>query len=580
MPDGQQPLRVRFGDYELDEARNELRRGGSRVELQPKPLQLLLYLVRERDRFVPKDELLETLWLDAIVTDASLANALSQVRQALGDDGTTQRVIRTLKGHGYRFVRDIQELPTTARSEYTAEASSAPIRSLAVLPLENLSGRPEQEYVADGMTEALIGELAKLRSLNVISRTSVMRYKQSDKSLPEIARDLGVEGVIEGTVILEADRVRVTTQLIDARSDTHIWSGRYDRELEGVLALYADLARVVAEQIALELTPEEQTALTAPRPVNPPAYDAYLRGLQLKGPVNLGADWVSEARAQFERAVELDPDFAEAWAMLASVYDAHALGSPRDPTALQKARKAAERALALDDHLGQAHAALGFIRRHYDWDFAGARCAFERGLQVSPNDPFVLNGYAWSLLWDGRTEEALSVSARLLRVAPLDLTWRSQRVKLFYFARRYERALEEADRVRELDADFIDDSEAPAHFMLGRFEEAHRAWMGSGRQREVRERGWTKGGWEGSVRAWLEAAKMDDHSPFAIAALHTLLGESDDAFAWLERAYCEREPIMVVHLPISPLLDPLRLDPRFRDLLRRIGLPESWRESS
>ncbi len=257
MPDGQQPLRVRFGDYELDEARNELRRGGSRVELQPKPLQLLLYLVRERDRFVPKDELLETLWPDAIVTDASLANALSQVRQALGDDGTTQRVIRTLKGHGYSFVRDVQKLPTTARSEYAADASLAPIRSLAVLPLENLSGRPEQEYVADGMTEALIGELAKLRSLNVISRTSVMRYRQSGKSLPEIARDLGVEGVIEGTVTLEADRVRVTTQLIDARSDTHVWSDRYDRELKGVLTLYADLARVVAEQIALELTPQE-----------------------------------------------------------------------------------------------------------------------------------------------------------------------------------------------------------------------------------------------------------------------------------------------------------------------------------
>ena len=240
------------------------------------------------------------------------------------------------------------------------------IRSLAVLPLENLSGDPEQEYFADGMTDTLIGDLAKIGGLSVISRTSVMHYKGQRKPLlKEIARELNVEGILEGTVMRAGDRVRISTQLIDARTDQHIWSERYDRELSDVLALQSDVARAVAEQVRLELTPDEQAVLTVSRKVDPRAFDAYLRGLQImdKGPSNIRA-WGPQAIEQFERAVELDPDFAEAWSMLAG---ARALLSNLSfdlsyRNELAKAREAAQRALEIDDRLGQAHTLLGFVQ--------------------------------------------------------------------------------------------------------------------------------------------------------------------------------------------------------------------------
>jgi TolB-like protein len=329
---------------------------------------------------------------------------------------------------------------------------ASPIRSIAVLPLENLSGDPEQEYVADGMTEELIGELAKLRDLRVISRTSVMRYKDTPKSIPEIAAELGVEGALEGTVTREQGRIRVTVQLIDAWTDTHLWADRFDREVSSVLALRSEVARAVAEQLHVELTPEERVALTASRTVDPRAYDAYLRGLWLVGPGSLVRVWGPQAIERFERAVELAPDFAAAYAELARArvaagfyFGLSHLGE------FARAREAAERALELDDRLGAAHAAVGFVHLFYDWDFPEAGRAFGRAVELSPSDPAVLEGHAWYLVFvEGRIADVLDLAERLLRVAPLDLSYRATRMRLFYFAREYERALEEVERIREL----------------------------------------------------------------------------------------------------------------------------------
>jgi adenylate cyclase len=249
--------------------------------------------------------------------------------------------------------------PASARSWWTRGAAElTPIHSIAVLPLENLSRDPEQEYFADGMTEALIGDLAKIGSLTVISRTSIMQYKDARKPLPEIAKELNVAGIIEGTVMRAGDRVRINVQLIDARNDRLLWSDRYDRDLGDILALHGDVARAVAEQVRLELNPEEQAVLTASRTVDPRAYDAYLRGLQLRGPGFSGFSWV-QALEQFERAVELDPGFAEAHVALG---DARVwLGSGMDGRyrgEFPRAREAARRALEIDDRLGAAHALL------------------------------------------------------------------------------------------------------------------------------------------------------------------------------------------------------------------------------
>ena len=464
--------------------------------------------------------------------------------------------------------------------------TDAPIRSIAVLPLDNLSGDPGQEYFADGMTEALIGDLAKIGSLRVISRTSVMHYKGERKLLSEIAQELNVDGIIEGSVTRDGNRVRITAQLIDARDDRHLWSERYDRNLSDVLALQSDVARAVADQVRLELTPEERVALTARRPVDPRAYDAYLRGLQLRGPTHLVGIWGSRAIAQFERAVELDPNFAEAYAALARArfYLAFTGFNPSFRREFPKAREAAQRALELDDRLSEADHALCRIRLVYDWDFAAAGRAFERGVQLSPSDPFALDGYAWYLLEvEGRTEEALAVSERLSLVAPLDVYFRAEHFRHLLYSRQYERALAAIERVRELAPDFVDLDVGTTYFMLGRLEEAHHAYVAwekrcgapCERSLEARERGWAEGGWERASRAVLEVITgIEGLSPWLIASTFAQIGDTDEAFAWLERGYRERDPLMVL-LKVHPNIDPLRSDPRFDDLLRRIGFPES-----
>jgi TolB-like protein/tetratricopeptide (TPR) repeat protein len=460
--------------------------------------------------------------------------------------------------------------------------SPTPIRSLAVLPLENLSGDPEQEYFADGMTEALIGELARLGALSVISRTSVMQYKDARKPLPEIARELGVEGILEGTVMRSGDRVRIHAQLIDARSDHHLWNERFDRSLSDVLALQADVARAVAQQVRLELTPQEHAQL-ASRPVDPAAYDAYLRGRELVGPWGLVRGWAPAAIAQLERAVELDPGLAEAWAWIANVRMSCGLFclQLRDREQYPKAREAVQRALELDEHMGMAHAVLGSILMQDAWDFAAAEREFERAMELSPGDPTVVTGSAWYLLLTGKSDQGLVLSEQLPRIAPYDLYFRGERFRHLRFARQYDRALEELARVRQVDPTFTDPVLSHLYFALGRLEEAQRAWIAycerCGKRcdpmREAALRGWAEGGWAGSMRAVAELnAAIKGYSPNAIAILYSLAGYTDEAFAWLEEGYRQRDPLMA-NLKGMPSFDPIRSDPRFDDLVRRIGFP-------
>ena len=381
--------------------------------------------------------------------------------------------------------------------------------------------------------------------------------------------------------------MRITAQLIDARSDTHLWSGRYDRELSDVLVLQSDVARAVAKQVRLELTPSEQAALEGSRPVDPQAHDEYLRALHLMGSGGLARVAGGRAIEHLQRAVELDPGFAEGHAQLARghVWLAMYAFSTEKTVDLRKAREAAQRALELDDRQGHAYASLGMVRFVQDWDFPGASPLFERAVELAPSDPYVLESYAHYLSAVGRSEEALGISERLLRIAPLDLHWRARCGYWFFFTRRYDRALEEGLRIKEMDPDFGATYLVlyQVYLSLGRLDDAHRALITYYEKcgppcdmlREALERGWAKDGWEGALRNWLAAvAQIPGFSPFVIGIHYALLGEVDQAFAWLERGYRERDTAMTA-LKMFPRSDPLRSDPRFDDLLRRIGFPES-----
>jgi TolB-like protein/tetratricopeptide (TPR) repeat protein len=474
-------------------------------------------------------------------------------------------------------------LPQEESPDALTEDALTPIRSIAVLPLENLSGDPEQQYFADGMHATLIGDLGKIRALQVISRRSVLRYRDTSKSLPEIARELNVDAIIEGTVIRAADRVRITAALIDARTDRQLWSERYEGELSDVLALHSDVARAVAEQVRIELTPEEQTALAASHIVDPQAYDAYLRGLQIvtSEPHTASQAWAPRVIEHLERAVALDPDFADAWVWLARVRGLLGLGADRRE--LAKAKDAALRAVDLDDQLGLAHTFLGLIRLYHDWDIAGARRALEYAVELSPGDPQVLQSYA-GFLWDvdGRIDDALNMSARAMRLAPFDLNIRQERIFILHQARQYEKGLEEVEQARMLNPHLATQS-APALFQaLGREKEARDAqvvfWDQCGTTcdewRDPAERVWAMGGGhEEYIRLWLESLEkghFEAVAPWLVASFYSEIGETDTAIDLLERGVRERDPLLIVVLRTFPPYDLLRFDPRFQELMRRV----------
>jgi TolB-like protein/class 3 adenylate cyclase len=470
---------------------------------------------------------------------------------------------------------------------YRPAPTLSPIRSLAVLPLDNLSADPEQQYFADGMTDAVISEFAKIGALRVISWTSVKQYRNTQKPLPEIASELDVEGIVEGTVLRAGERVRITLQLIDARNDHHLWAQSYERDLSDVLALQGEVARGVAKQVALELTGDEEARLRTTRKTDPEAHEAYLRGtLHL---AEASALDTYKAIEYFEQAIERDPELAGAWAGLADAYRVLGWGLSELPPAdaAAKIRAAAERALSLDGSLARAHASLGDLIAQYEWRWAEAEEELRRAVDLSPSDPIVNNRYGLYLTAIGRHDEALPLLQTAVDVDPTSLHWRSDKALTLFEARDYERAVEEYLKILEVDPGFFFALMVLpwAYIEQDLNAEAFDAWVAfhraTGRdQRWLNEfqQGYRDAGIRGALRFWLEAdtarAKTEYVDPVWLTTISAYLGETDVAFALLERLHRARSP----HLPQiirSKTFDPLRSDPRFDDLVRRIGFPES-----
>jgi TolB-like protein len=457
-----------------------------------------------------------------------------------------------------------------------------PIASLAVLPLQNLSKDPEQEYFSDGMTDELITKLARIGALRVISRTSVMSYKGTKKPLTAFARELGVDAVIEGSVLRSGDKVRITAQLIHGATDRHLWAESYQRDLRDVLSMQSEVALAIAGEIAAKLTPQEEKRLAAARPVTPEAHELYLKGrYELNKQTEAS---LRKAIDDFRKAIEKDPGFAPAYAGLADSYSflRSTYAAPKD--VMPQAREAARRALELDDTLAEAHVSMGLTLFFYDFDWAGAEKELKRAIELNPNLADAHDAYATFLAGMNRSAEAVAEIERARRLDPLSLLILSDAAWVYYCVRQYDRAIEESRKAIELDPNFW-----PGHAFLGlayektgRFAEAVEelekarrlddsptiyellggAYAACGKKEEAKK----------VLTELTERSSRRYVCPYEVATIYAGLGEKDAAFEWLDKAV-EARADCVPWIKPDPKIDPLRSDPRYAALLRRVGLP-------
>ena len=468
------------------------------------------------------------------------------------------------------------------RERLLSLAASPRIQSLAVLPLANLSHDPNQDYFADGMTEALIANLAQIKALHVISRTSVMHYKGSNESLPQIARDLNVDAVIEGTVQRSGDRIQVTAQLIQGQTDVHLWAKTYDRNFQDILVMQSELAQAIVGEIRTHLTPQEREHLAHVQPVNPDAYNAYLLGAYHANKRNPEA--IDKGIEYFQQAIRIDPKYAMAYAGLAQAYiERDIWGGLGIGKSGDQVRAATLKALELDADLAEAHVLLAHIHFQYDWDWQGAEAEFKRAFELNSNLAGSYLGYAFYLQAMGHHQEALASAHRAVQLDPLSPANITDEGRIFYRARQYEKAIALYKQALELDPGYLPALSriADAYEQLGKFDEAlasaQKLINGAGDHRLDRRslaRIYARMGRRREAMEIVQAIERDGAlggAEFALAAIYSALGDRDHAIAALERGVQQRSVLAVVFR--DPQLDPLRSDPRFQQLMRRAGLP-------
>jgi TolB-like protein/DNA-binding winged helix-turn-helix (wHTH) protein/Flp pilus assembly protein TadD len=626
-----EPRRLRFGVFEADLGVRELTKLGKILPLQEQPFQLLAILLEKPGVLVTREELRLRLWPQTVVDfDHGLNKAINKIRDALGDSAESPRFIQTVSRRGYRFLADVTEVSTgqvettlgdIGSGDSRARGDSRPakprlprlfaatlagaalllvvsvaiwirstsagrlpsIRSLAVLPLENLSDDAAQDYFADGMTDELITHLAQIRDLRVISRTSVMTYKHVRKPLAEIARELDVQAVVEGGILRSGDKVRITAQLIRVPDDNHIWADSYEGDLRDTLVLQDQVAKAIADQIRVSVNKEQRGQ--APKAVDAQAYDSYLKGQYYW---NQRTDTgLREAINYFKRSISIDPSNANAYSGLADTYALagdweYGIMPPAEAFPLAKA--AANEALALDDRLGEAHTSLAFVLDLYYWDWSAAERQFKLAINLNPGYAVAHHWYAWHLLVLGKNAEGMFEMRQAERLDPLSLIIRSDVADALCSLHLFEESVLQSRKTLALDPNF-----AVGHFQLaealvqqrqydaaiGEFQRAitisghlaafdanlAHAYAVSGRKAEA-------------LQIALDMESRADLNPSAdanIALIYVGLGNLDQAMAWLNKAYDARFNPSIL---IRPAFDPLRADARFRDLRHRVGLPD------
>jgi len=619
------PQVVRFGVFELDLRAGELRKKGLRLRLQEQPLQVLALLLQQPGEVVTREELRQKLWSGGIIVDFdhSLNTTINKLREALADSAATPRFIETLPRRGYRFIypvngateaTDMMAPPRAwwsrrwvfyaaplallfglvglnvggVRDRLLGRPIAVEVKSIAVLPLRNLSGDRDQEYFAEGMTEALVTQLGKLGTLDVISHQSVLGYRGTTKSLPEIARELKVSAILEGTVLRSGERIRITANLVQAAPERHLWAETFEFDRRDILAVQSEVARGVAHRIRIKLTPQQEARLTTSVRVHPEAYEAYLLGRVQTYKAGPREVWKS-AKEHFEKAIEIDPRFAPAYASLAELYVRTGRGTvSRDSRGVywdgrQQARQLAEKALQLDGTLAEAHTALGRIAE-VEWNWPQAEREYRRAVELNPSYPLARVWYAMHLYAWERFEEASFHAKRAQQLDPASPFVNTWAAAAHGYAARIEDAFTSARRAVELDPTSWEASQVLSRLYMIQeayqpaIAELERARTFNPRDPEILGMLAYAHGRAGERERALEFAGelkrvlAEGQTPYAMVWAHVGLGDKDQAFALLERSYDERR-IRMQWLKVDPLLAPLRTDPRFDDLARRVGLP-------
>jgi TolB-like protein/Tfp pilus assembly protein PilF len=569
--------RYEFRQYRLDARGRVLYRNGQRVVLAPKAVDLLIALVEAQGEPVGKRELLQRVWPGTVVEEGSLTSHISMLRRVLGEGAGGERFIETIPKRGYRFVG-----PCVAATQ-TASAAGRERLMLVVLPFENLSGGEKHDYFSEGLTEEMISQLARLspEHLGVIARTSAMQYRSTTKTVLQIGRELGVSHLLEGSVRRAGDRVRITAQLIRVSDETHLWADGYERDLTDILALQAEVARAIAREIQVKLTVGAEQRLARAAALDPRAYEAYLHGRHLWN--RRTEEGMRRSIALYEEAIRRDPDYAMAYAGVADSYVMLACrGMMSAKDTFRKARAAARKALELEADLGEAHGALAHVRLH-DWDWEELDRDFKRAIELHPAQPIVYYWYGEYLMSMGRPEEAIAVTRRALQADPQSPVIGASLGMILYLARRYDEAVQVLQRAHEID---------PGHFLphlrlglvylqqnrhteaIRELESAVRLADHSTETLAALAMAHAASGMSDEAGEIVEQLKKRQQQhyvlPYNIAKIHAAARDREETFVWLERAYQEGNPDLI-ELNSEPMFDPLRSDPRFSGLMRRVG---------
>jgi TolB-like protein/DNA-binding winged helix-turn-helix (wHTH) protein len=637
--------RVRAGLFEVDLGGCEIHKNGRRVPLQEQPFRVLAILLERPGEVIAREELQARLWpADTFVGfDEGINTAIRKLRVAFGDSADNPRFIETIPRRGYRFLAPVYDLvvdsaqPSESVAEVDALAERPRVRPgsvlqlivalsavavlvvlgiviflkrlrppanptaqkrvmLAVLPFQNMSNDPAQEYFSDGLTEETITDLGQLspEHLGVIARTSAMAYKHTNKTVSQIGHELGVDYILEGSVRREAGEARVSAQLIRVSDQTHLWAQNYERELHDLLLIENELGKAIARQVQINLTPQQEIDLSKMRTVNPEAYDLYLKGRFYWNQRNSAA--IKESIGYLQKATELDPNFALAYVGLADAYNiGNILGVYSAKESLPEARAAATKALALDPSLAEAHAALGMVKSHYDFDLVGAQREFLKAIELNPNSAYAHLFYSNCYLAPmGRMSEAIAENQRALELDPLSLPINNFMGMTYMFAENYEKAYQQFQHTIAMDPTF---PLAHLYFSwllttMGKYEESIKeneksellggsspedAAAEAAAMLQAFKTGGGKGFWQKNLERTLLTLKQsgsDSADATGVASAYALVGDKDNAFKWLDKAYEERDGADIMLLKCVPPFKSLRGDPRFADLLRRLGLPD------